>query len=180
MNYVINLFAGPGAGKSTTAAGLFSLLKLKGIKSELVTEYIKDAVYEGRSMTLDNQFYVTAKQHHKIWRVLQHWNQKNVTNGFIVTDSPILLGLMYLQESPSANKFRKFILEEYNQFNNINIFIERVKEYDPVGRIQTEDEAKELDNKTQKFLDENGINYHKILGDKTAPEMIYQIIKSKI
>jgi dephospho-CoA kinase len=32
---VINLAAGPGAGKSTTAAGLFNIMKLKGLKVEL-------------------------------------------------------------------------------------------------------------------------------------------------
>ena len=47
-NRVVNLFAGPGSGKSTTASGLFHLLKLDNKKTELVTEYAKDAIYEQR------------------------------------------------------------------------------------------------------------------------------------
>lgn len=35
---VINLIAGPGAGKSTTAAGVFSRLKFNDINCELVTD----------------------------------------------------------------------------------------------------------------------------------------------
>ncbi len=37
----INLFAGPGAGKSTTATWLFSQLKIAGISIELTSEYVK-------------------------------------------------------------------------------------------------------------------------------------------
>ena len=39
---VINLFGAPGAGKSTGAAYIFSLLKMYGINAELITEYAKD------------------------------------------------------------------------------------------------------------------------------------------
>ena len=44
---VINLIGGPGCGKSTIAAELFSRLKKMGVTCELVTEYIKgDNNYE--------------------------------------------------------------------------------------------------------------------------------------
>ena len=43
---VINLFAGPGAGKSTTAAGLFHLMKIAGMNVELVTEFSRSWVVE--------------------------------------------------------------------------------------------------------------------------------------
>ncbi len=180
VNYIINLFAGPGAGKSTTAAGLFHLLKLKSIKTELVMEFAKDVVYESGDAILDNQFYVTANQHHRIWRILQYWKQKNVSNGFIVTDSPIPLGLMYLKETATADQFKKFVIDEFNQFHNINIFIERVKEHDPVGRVQTKDEAQEIDTQIKQFLEENRVPHYSVTGDKDAPENIYQIIKNKI
>lgn len=39
---VINLFAGPGSGKSTTCAGVFSKLKLAGVNCEMALEYAKD------------------------------------------------------------------------------------------------------------------------------------------
>jgi len=37
----INFLAGPGAGKSTTTAWIFSELKLRQVSVELVTEYVK-------------------------------------------------------------------------------------------------------------------------------------------
>ena len=46
---VINLFGGPGCGKSTTAADLFARMKLRGLSVELVTEYAKDVVWDEKA-----------------------------------------------------------------------------------------------------------------------------------
>ena len=43
---VVNLAGGPGAGKSTTMAGLFSHLKIAGYNCEMAPEWIKGKVYE--------------------------------------------------------------------------------------------------------------------------------------
>lgn len=42
--YVVNLFAQPGAGKSTGAAYIFAKLKMAGVNAELITEFAKDKV----------------------------------------------------------------------------------------------------------------------------------------
>lgn len=39
---VVNLLGGPGCGKSTGAAYIFSQLKMRNIDAELVTEFAKD------------------------------------------------------------------------------------------------------------------------------------------
>lgn len=49
---VVNLFAGPGAGKSTGAAYIFAMLKMHGIDCELVTEFAKDKTWEHNSKAL--------------------------------------------------------------------------------------------------------------------------------
>src|SRR5262245_20723095 len=58
----VNLFGGPGCGKSTNAALVFGKLKNDGINVELVTEFAKELTWEGRSGALRFQPYVTAKQ----------------------------------------------------------------------------------------------------------------------
>lgn len=52
MAIVINLFGAPGAGKSTLAADIFSKLKRRQVKCELITEFAKDCVYEGNVCAL--------------------------------------------------------------------------------------------------------------------------------
>jgi nicotinamide riboside kinase len=180
MHLIVNIFGGPGAGKSTTAAGLFNLLKLNKYKTELVTEYAKDATWEQRHNTLENQFYITAKQHHRIWRVLKYYEDHNIKDSIIVTDSPIILGILY-------NKYFKhleplIINEFFNmtpfKIQNLNIFLNRVKEYDKHGRNQTEEEAKKIDNDIKDLLNFYGINYIKIDGDELASQKIFSIIKN--
>lgn len=62
MTMYVNLFGGPGAGKSTTAASLFAEMKKLGKNVELVTEVAKDFVWEERQKTLEIQPYITVKQ----------------------------------------------------------------------------------------------------------------------
>jgi hypothetical protein len=146
---VINLFAGPGCGKSTTAASIFALLKLHGVNAELVTEFAKDLTWENRKYTLENQLYILAKQYHRMWRLK---DQVTVT----ITDSPILLSLIYGGQKPGY--IQKTILHYFNEFNNVNYFLKRNKKYNPNGRNQTEYEARQLDSIILKTLLKLGIS----------------------
>jgi len=147
---VVNFFAGPGTGKSTTSAAVFSELKWKGINCEIVTEYAKDVVWEGSNKKLENQIYVFGKQLHRIWRLK---DQVDV----ILTDSPILFSIIYDKEKNEI--FKNLVLQEFNRFNNINIFLNRKKAYVKTGRLQTEMEARELDIDIKNLLNDNEIPY---------------------
>jgi len=136
MTLIVNLYGGPGTGKSTTAAATFAELKFQGVNCELVTEYAKDLVWGRTTVTLDNQLYLLGKQYHRLWRML---DQVDV----VVTDSPLLLFTYYGRKQ--SETFRQLVLETYQSMDNYNIFLKRVKEYNPAGRVQTEDEAREID-----------------------------------
>ena len=84
---VINLFGGPGSGKSTTAAALFSNLKRLDFKCELVTEYAKDVEYEGRSNIFEDQLYITAKQNRRLKRLQDY----HISLDYAITDCSLLL-----------------------------------------------------------------------------------------
>ena len=58
---IINLFGGPGCGKSTTASGIFYELKKRGYECELSPEFAKDKVWEDSLRTLDDQIYIFGK-----------------------------------------------------------------------------------------------------------------------
>ena len=117
---VINLFGSPGAGKSTTAAGLFFLMKSdnKFVDSvELVTEFAKDLVYAERFKELegDNQLYITAKQYSRLHRL------KNQVD-YAITDSPIIQSLMYTPENYFSS-FGPFLRELFDSFDNRTRFL---------------------------------------------------------
>lgn len=165
---VINLFSGPGAGKSTTASGLFFEMKTRDMEVELVTEYAKKLVWQQRHNTLQDQMYVTAKQNHRMNILREQVN-------WCITDSPILLGLHY---SPLyyPRTFPGFILDVFNSYDNLNFWIERKKKYNPKGRNQTEEEALKADDNIRNILDKNNIKYVAIDGDPNAPKQIMQTI----
>jgi nicotinamide riboside kinase len=147
----INLLGGPGVGKSTLAAEIFVELKKRHIKCEYITEYAKDKTWEEAKTTLRNQIYVFGKQQHKMFRVS---NKVDV----MVCDSPLLFSIIYGEVEKGTN-FYNLILEEHNKFNNINFYIKRKTKYDPIGRNQTEEIAKEIDKQILDILIDNDIPY---------------------
>ena len=58
---VVNLFGGPGSGKSTFMANLFYHLKCRGVEVEMAPEFAKDLVWEERVQYFDEQIYIFAK-----------------------------------------------------------------------------------------------------------------------
>ncbi len=165
---VINLFAGPGSGKSTTAAGVFNQLKLLGVNCEMALEYAKDKVWEKSYHTLDNQIYVFGKQLHKIWRLKDEVD-------VIITDSPLPFSIYYDKEK--SESFKSLVLEQFNKFNNINYFIIRNASYNPKGRMQTVDEAIEIDKEIINILTENDIPFCLISKDEATNIIVKEIRK---
>lgn len=143
---VVNLFAGPGTGKSTTCAGIFFDLKNLGINCEMACEYAKDLVWEKRDFTFENQIYLFAKQHHKIFRLL---GQVDV----VITDCPILLSPVYDGEKRAT--LEKLVVEEHEKTWNYNVFLKRKKAYNPIGRRHDEAHAHEVDVQVLNVLDRN-------------------------
>ena len=70
---VVNLYAGPGAGKTTCAWLVAGELKKLGVVTEYVPEYAKELVWDDRTDLLDgsykNQTAVLAEQNRRIERL---------------------------------------------------------------------------------------------------------------
>ena len=160
---VVNLYAGPGSGKSTTAAGVFFELKSRGINCELATEFVKDLVWEERHKAINNQVYIFAKQHHRVTRLLGEVD-------VIVTDSPLLLTLVYGKNEDVALK--NLALVEHNKLWTFNCFIKRNKEYNPKGRWQSYAEARDLDRSIADMLDKQQIPYEVYFGNAEGKDKI--------
>ena len=166
---VVNLLGGPGCGKSTCAAYVFATLKMADINAELVTEFAKDKTWEHNSTALNCQPYVFGKQ---VYRLDRCADQVDV----IVTDSPIFLSTIYNGDVNIEPEFTQTVMKKFKEFNNINIFLTRLKKYNPAGRSQTESEAKEIDMEVLKSLEKLKIPYQIFPGCKDGYDNIVQLV----
>ena len=141
----VNLFGGPGSGKSSTSAGIFHLLKKQHINCELITEYAKDKVWLNDQATLSVQPYVSAKQ-------LIATEKLNNKVDVMITDSPLLLGTIYA-DSWGTDNFLKCLHEWHNRYNNLNIFLKRNEEhFSRNGRNHDLEESIKIDEKIKNIL----------------------------
>lgn len=166
MTKVINIFGAPGSGKSTLAFGLMYKLKMLGIECELCHEWIKMKLYEGTAYPFHDQLYTYAKQNKLL-------NQVNGKVDFIVTDSPSVQCVAYVEKEPDI--YRQMALDYFNQYDNMNIFLERTHEYQPSGRNQTEEQAKVVGDNIKKMLDDLNISYIVLPANK-ALDVILEMI----
>ena len=168
---VINLFGGPGAGKSTTASELFALMKRQGLKVELVTEFAKDLTWEARTGTLTNQLYVLGKQDQRLRRLVGQVD-------WAITDSPLLLAHAYAVKPPFNQAwFHEAVDGAFRSYENRNVYLHRVAPYAAFGRSQTEAEADEIGRTIERLLadheDETGLPTLAYDGDEDAAFSIF-------
>lgn len=173
MPIVVNLCGAPGAGKSTGAAYVFSRLKMLGVNAELVTEFAKDKVWEDTHAPFENQMYMFAKQWFRITRCE---NKVDV----IVTDSPLMLSIVYQADERLGEEFNALVLKIFNYYDNMTYFLNRVKPYNPVGRFQTEEGSDELSGKIKGVLDSLHIHYKEVDGDVLGYDSIVSDVKKRI
>ena len=164
---VVNLFAGPGAGKSTTAAGVFFELKTRGINCELAAEYAKDLCWEERTRTFDDQIYIFGQQYHRIFRLL---GQVSV----VITDSPLLLTPVY--DAEKRPTLKKLVLEEHNKMWTYNVFLKRKKVFNPKGRNHNEEQSKDIDYAVADMLLENDVLFETFEGTAEGKDAIVKKI----
>lgn len=168
---VVNLFGPPGAGKSTGAAYVFSKLKMAGVNAELVTEFAKDVVWEETNIPLQNQAYVFGNQSYRISRCADKVD-------VVVTDSPVLLSAYYGNEE--SHEFKEAVLQNFSAYSNMNYFIVRQKEYNPVGRIHSEQESDEISTGLISMLHDSGIPFDLVAGTETGYDIIVKDVLNAV
>ena len=153
---VVNMFAGPGAGKTTCAWEVASSLKKKGLVVEYVSEVAKEYVWDNNLKILDgsveSQRQLFEEQDRRVQRLMGKVE-------VIVTDSPILLNTIYVKEDDP--NFKKDVIKRFKGQRNFNVFVERGKRYEKEGRIHNYEEAVSIDNQIQSVLRENDLYFKK-------------------
>ncbi|MDB4330120.1 ATP-binding protein [bacterium] len=182
MKLVVCCYGGPGTGKSTTGAGLYTKFKQADYNAEMNREYIKEWVWEGRKVKPGDQTYFFAKQARK--------ERLYMENGIevIITDSPLILthfyGLKYDQFEKEFNTSLQMLKQhhaicKYYGYKVEHIFLNRTKEYNPKGRFQDEKTAKEYDEGIRGMLEQLGIKYEEFNADNNASEDIFNYLEDK-
>jgi hypothetical protein len=170
---VINLFSGPGIGKSTVASGLFYHAKRQGTNVELVTEYAKDMVWEERTNILKDQLYMLAKQNRRLSRLEGRVD-------YVITDSPLLLCAYYAVKGYYPS-FAAIVREVFDSYANINLILDPAAShsYSPIGRTQTTEEAIQVDIELKNMItNDESLDVRFITADD-RPEAIWRIIKEE-
>ena len=164
------IYGGPGVGKSTTAAGLFYLMKTNDYNVELVTEVAKDYTWENREQCLEDQLYIFAKQNHRLERL-------KTKVDYVIVDSPLLLGILYTPID-YYNNYNNIVTDVFNSYDNLNFYINRIKKYQPIGRNQTEEQSNEISIITRDLLKDH--SYFEIDGNEIANlEIFTRIIENE-
>lgn len=169
---VINVAGGPGTGKTTVAAELFSKLKEKGYEVENVSEFAKELVWEGRSEAFDDRLYMHGEQNHRLM-------QMNGKLDYIITDSPLFLTAVYnnyyLKDKfpKSYNQMIENVTSEtFKLYNNKVYLLERNTNYKVIGRRENKNTAKQIDEALIKYLDKNKIKYKKLSLDSALENIL--------
>jgi|AGFS01.1.fsa_nt_gi hypothetical protein len=173
---IVNLVGGPCCGKSTTAAGLFAAMKLKSDqKVEIVTEVIKDYVYDENKGAMHDQILITAQQNHRLRRL-----QGKVD--FIISDASLLNGVVYNEfYKDSKNLSTQLSIDLFNEYDdNLVFLLPRKPQYDQYGRTQSLEEAKHLDRIFMNKLHELDVDYFDMtrFTHEEMPEKILEILGS--
>lgn len=169
--FVVNLFGAPGSGKSTGAAYIFAKLKMLGVNAELVTEFAKEKVWENSKETLKNQFYIFGEQYFKLTRL-------DGKVDVAITDAPLLLSVFYNKEDDE--NFNQVVLKKFLSFPSVNYFINRVKPYNPKGRLQTEEGSSNLVEPMRRMLQKYEIEYLDLPGDIYGYDLIVDQVEKGV
>jgi len=166
---VINLIGGPCSGKSTVSAELFARLKKMGIHCELVSEYIKDRIYEENKTMPSNQIAIFGMEHYNI-------STKIGKVDVIVHDGSFLNNIIY--KVGENKEFDDLIISEYKKFKNLDFFIKRGNiEFEDYGRIHNLKQSKELDKIIKETYERYGLSYIEVEARDAVDKMIPIILK---
>lgn len=171
---IVNLFGGPGSGKSTIAAALFAATAGR-CSRELVTEAAKDRVWDGAD--LDNEIALFGEQHGRIARLVGKVD-------LVITDSPILLPPVYAayyRHECASLTFTQLAIDEFRRLApSLNYFVERPATYDAIGRAETAASARDLDSRILEALHGHGVEFESLEASRTIDERARYVLSDLV
>lgn len=175
---VVNIFGGPGAGKTTAAWEIAEKLRKynsphTGKPRNFVVEYVPEYAKE---LTWDkNCEYITPLQRRHAEELLDGnpYHQREIFNeqlkrvmrlygqcDFIITDSPVLLTMLYMIDSQDGQdvchsqyvRLCEDCLDAHNAYPSFNMRVNRGSYYEQAGRNETMAQAHQKDIELTELL----------------------------
>lgn len=168
---VLNIFGGPGSGKTTLASRLFSALKQHGIESASPEEHAKLAIWSNQPWLLDQQTILLGRT----WETLHALHDKV---DVVIVDSPIMLCSVYAgNREPIC--FHQLVADIHRRTDRANLLLQRDPnlEYSMNGRRENAREARVVDERIMTTLDLNSEPFTEIARDDDAIENILHSVK---
>lgn len=138
---VVNLFGGPGVGKSTLASKIFAGLKERGIEAACPEEHAKLAIWSGQPWLLQQQTVLLGRTWETIHALISKVD-------VIIVDSPLLLCSIYAgPREPDC--FHDLCSHLHKRSRRLNLLVSRGHgvPYSERGRMQNESEALAFDSR---------------------------------
>ena len=170
----VNVFGGPGSGKSTMAYAVAAELKARGYTAECVGEVAKDCIYDAArgdqeaARLLDG----SVESQEELYR-RQSARERRLDGlvQFVVADSPSILGLAYLSgdaDEDRAARLASLAQDEFDAQESVNVIVAREGAYDPRARIHGEEEAARIDAGVRALVDRATSGRYEIVGHGDA------------
>ena len=171
MTKIINIFGGPGIGKSTTIARIFHEMKKNQLDVEISQEFAKDLVWNNQFDILkEDQLYVFAHQYRRISRLIGKVD-------YIIADCPLLMCIPYIAEG-FFTKLEPLIVEIWNSFDNQSFLLTRPTDfkYEAEGRYQDEEGAVNQHNKIVDVLTKYDVSYSEVNVKQAVTQIIALVV----
>ena len=170
----INLFGGPGTGKSTMSAGLFYHLRTNGYHNvELLPEPAKDFVFNGELNKISQRtlFEIQAKR-------MSFMEKAGVP--IVICDSPLLLNKVYSTWDVELirDEFHIEVEDEHACYENYNLVLERDHRYQTLGRVQNLMDAEGIHNSIVAMLNISGHPFQRIKSTLTPKTTFVRHLQS--
>ena len=178
MSKLINLFGGPGIGKSGIAAGITYKMKKKHINVNQPYEFPKRLAWDNNIPAISDQLYVFANQHRGIAECYGKVD-------YIVIDSPILFSTIYHRYYTKGypaemygKVFHDMVIDLHRRYSSINILLERTDgSHNEKERYQNLEESIGIDTLCKNVLEEVGSKYHTVKVNEDSVKNIMKIVK---
>ncbi len=125
-------------------------MKLQQLEVVLIQEIATKMIEQKRIHKLQDQLGILADQHEPYFEL-------NDNVDFLITDSPLILSALY-QPKNYIKHFEKMTVSTFNQYDNINFWINRPKEgFSEKRRVHSLKESIKQDNKLKALMDKHNI-----------------------